>query len=212
MLVRIQFPSPIFNQKNLDNFPQFATFLPHPITTMTNEDLTQIESSLDNCANELLKSFQCEELAAAYYAFSDKLQDKMKEALNSPVKQKTKKEILEEVFQYYAADPSRRATNAEGSCRYLMEDGRKCAVGRCLIEGKKICFGGMQKDPIFAEIQVNQIDNLDSHLLPEYRGHSVDFWQELQYWHDYCGNFTETGLSEKGERDAKFLLNKFADK
>lgn len=183
---------------------------------MTNEDLTQIEETLDNCANELLKSFQCEELTAAYYAFSDKLQDKlqdkMKEALNSPVKQKTKKEILEEAFQYYAADPSRRATNAKGSCRYLMEDGRKCAVGRCLIEGKKICFGGMQKDPIFAEIQVNQIDNLDSHLLPEYRGHNVDFWQELQYWHDSCLNFTETGLSEKGERDAQFLLNKFADK
>ena len=93
-----------------------------------------------------------------------------------------------------------------------MEDGRKCAVGRCLIEGKKICFGGMQKDPIFAEIEVDQIDNLDSHLLPEYRGHSVDFWQELQYWHDADYNFTETGLSEMGKQQAEFLLTNYADK
>ena len=178
---------------------------------MTNEDLIQIEQSLDNAANELLRAFHCEELAAAYYAFSDKLQDKMKKALDSPAPQKTKREILEEAFEYYAADPSRRATNAEGSCRYLMKDGRKCAVGRCLIEGKKICYGGWQKDPIFAEIAANQIDDIDSHLLPEYRGHSVDFWQELQYWHDCCLNFTDTGLSAKGQHDAKSLLEKYAE-
>lgn len=175
-------------------------------------DIIEIESSLDNCANELLKAFQCEELAAAYYAFSDKLQDKMKKALDSPAPQKTKKEILEEAFEYYAADPSRRATHADGSCRYLMEDGRKCAVGRCLIEGKKICYGGLQKDPIFAETAANQIDDIDSHLLPEYRGHDVDFWQELQYWHDSCLNFTETGLSETGGYNTQFLLGKYADK
>ena len=179
---------------------------------MTNEDLTQIEETLDNCANELLDAINAsEELRKQYKQFSAHLNLAIHSA-SLPVKQKTKKEILEEAFEYYAADPSRRATNAEGSCRYLMEDGRKCAVGRCLIEGKKICYGGLPKDPIFAEVQAQQIDDLDSCLLPEYRGHGVDFWQELQYWHDYCGNFTETGLSEKGERDAQFLLNKFADK
>lgn len=175
-------------------------------------DIIETESSLDNCANELLKAFQCEELAAAYYAFSNKLQDKMKEVINNPVKQKTKKEILEEAFGFYSEDPSRRAINTEGTCKYLMEDGRKCAVGRCLIEGKKICYGGMEKNPIFAEIQAQQIDDLDSHLLPEYRGHDADFWQELQYWHDNDLNFTETGLSEMGEYQAKHLLEKFADK
>jgi hypothetical protein len=179
---------------------------------MTNEDLIQIEQSLDNAANELLDAvYASKELREQYEQFSAHLNLAIHSA-SLPVKQKTKKEILEEAFQYYAADPSRRATNAEGSCRYLMEDGRKCAVGHCLIEGKKICFGGMQKDPIFAEIQANQIDNLDSHLLPEYRGHSVDFWQELQYWHDNCLNFTETGLSEEGQHRANNLLERFADK
>lgn len=126
--------------------------------------------------------------------------------------QKTKKEIILETAAFYGEDPSRRATNAEGICRYLMQDGRKCAVGRCLIEGKKICFGGRQKDAIFADIKANHIDNLDSHLLPEYRGHDVGFWQELQYWHDSHLNFTETGLSEKGQQQAKFLLTNYADK
>lgn len=178
---------------------------------MTNQDLTQIEETLDNCANELLDAINApEELREQYKQFSAHLNLAIHSA-SLPVKQKTKTEILKEAFEYYAADPSRRAINAEGSCRYLMKDGRKCAVGRCLIEGKKICYGSFQKDPIFAEIQANQIANLDSHLLPEYRGHSVDFWQELQYWHDCCSNFIGTSLSAKGQHDAEFLLEKYAE-
>jgi hypothetical protein len=182
----------------------------------TIQEIGNYESSLDTVACELLQ-YVTPETKELYYAFSKALQFDLREKFgnvfeNFLVTQKTKKEILKEAFEYYAADPSRRATNAEGSCRYLMEDGRKCAVGRCLIEGKKICFGGMQKDAIFAEIQANQINNLDSHLLPEYRGHDVGFWQELQYWHDSCLNFTETGLSEKGQQQAEFLLTNYADK
>jgi hypothetical protein len=130
--------------------------------------------------------------------------------------QKTKKEIILETAEFYGSDPSRRAVvNQDGraKCRYLTEDGRKCAVGRCLIEGKKMLYFGNQ-EPMSAElidIAVNEIANLQDILMPEYRGHDIYFWGCLQEFHDSDFNFTDTGLSECGQNHLEFLLKQYAD-
>ena len=133
--------------------------------------------------------------------------------------QKTKKEIILETAAFYGEDPSRRAViKQEGlaKCRYLTEDGRKCAVGRCLIEGEKMLYvdtvgaqEGMSAELV--DMAVGMIQNLEDVLMPEYRGHYRYFWSGLQEFHDCDEHFTDTGLSELGERKLEFLLEQYAD-
>lgn len=133
--------------------------------------------------------------------------------------QKTKKEIILETAEFYDSDPSRRAVvNQDGrsKCRYLTEDGRKCAVGRCLIEGEKILYVGIfdAQEAMSAELAdtpVNDITNLQDVLMPEYRGHDIYFWERLQEFHDCDNHFTDTGLSEDGQHQLEFLLKQYPD-
>lgn len=47
---------------------------------------------------------------------------------------------------------------------------------------------------------------------PEFRGHSVEFWQNLQYIHDDADNWKEDNkmLSEIGEKRLHFLKEKYS--
>jgi len=133
--------------------------------------------------------------------------------------QKTKKEIILETAEFYGSDPSRRAVvqqDGRAKCRYLTEDGRKCAVGRCLIEGEKIFHGDCvdAQEAMSAELAdtpVNDITNLQDVLMPEYRGHDIYFWARLQEFHDCNSHFTDTGLSKAGQHQLEFLLKQYTD-
>lgn len=128
--------------------------------------------------------------------------------------QKTKKEIINETAEFYGTDPTRRATcNEEGraTCRYLTKDGRKCAVGRCFIHGKKIIAKRERFSAEDFDAPVYDISNINSLLLPEYRGFNADFWRELQLFHDDNGNFNAEGLSKQGIETKQYLLTKFAE-
>ena len=107
---------------------------------------------------------------------------------------KTKLQILKETYEYYS-DPSKRAIFASG-CYYEAPDGKKCAVGRCLINPKKLEYlgGGTINDVIRHNAIV-----LNLRLKPEYRGHEVQFWSSLQAWHDSDLNFAGDRISEEGE-------------
>ena len=48
------------------------------------------------------------------------------------MERKTKTQIIEETFNYYNEDPSRRA-KSDGKCQYLDVSGNMCAFGRCEI-------------------------------------------------------------------------------
>ena len=82
---------------------------------------------------------------------------------------KSKIEIIEELFDNgYCLNPETRAFD-DGACMYLMPDGRKCAVGKCMINPDSRIQGS-----------VNRIYGLENLLKPEYRGHEVKFWLSLQ--------------------------------
>jgi hypothetical protein len=135
--------------------------------------------------------------------------------------QKTKKEIILETAEFYGSDPSRRAVvqqDGRAKCRYLTEDGRKCAVGRCLIEGGELhchCSAFDNGCEVFsatwADTPVNRITNLQDILMPEYRGHYIYFWERLQEFHDCDSHFTDTGLSKAGQWNLEFLLKQYPD-
>lgn len=124
---------------------------------------------------------------------------------------KTTREIIDEMVEFYGADPEhRRAMDEHSTCRYLMHspDGpRKCAVGRCMIAPEKI--PAHSTGISVRRLQEATGESLDDLLLPEYRGHSLDFWERLQSIHDGSHFWNEKGLSEGGGEEVKALLDKF---
>jgi hypothetical protein len=88
----------------------------------------------------------------------------------SDTKQKTTTEILNETAEFYRTHP--RSTSSTGTCRYNGPMGEKCAYSRlCTV------------DSIFLEDESSHVQH-DAVLLPEYAGHTTDFYLDLQDFHD----------------------------
>ena len=107
---------------------------------------------------------------------------------------KSKQEIINETVGYYSEDPTRRAiyTDKHGftDCRYLTDDGKMCAVGRCLSTPPKGDFGDVY--------ELDTKIDLEKSLKPEYRGHALEFWYTLQAIHDTAQSWDNTGLTNQG--------------
>lgn len=133
--------------------------------------------------------------------------------------QLTKTEIINETVAYYSEDVNRRAIKALGSCFYhLVFDGviKQCAVGRCLIDSNKVQKNVDSADDSSADAVWNTSAALDEDLKPEYRGHSLDFWTDLQKLHDDADSDgywdSNEGLTEIGRKRVAELLAKWENK
>ena len=108
--------------------------------------------------------------------------------------QMTAQQIIDETVTFYAADPKgRRSVNSNDLCMYLAEDGRMCAVGRCLISP-----GDANNNATAAGLADLNGGSLDNLLLPRYRGHTWELWERLQYLHDFGGHWDWYGLTREG--------------
>jgi hypothetical protein len=116
--------------------------------------------------------------------------------LNSNPSMKTKLEIIQETQDAYA-DPRHRAVKLsqngfEDGCVYLdSRNGNMCALGRCMLDPSPTCG-------LYASGLADEKGSLDAVLKKEYRGHAVQFWVELQRFHDNAMNFEDGGLSVNG--------------
>jgi hypothetical protein len=101
-------------------------------------------------------------------------------------------EVLNDTVEYYSADVKRRAIEEDGTCRFLTDDGRKCAVGRYIKEDSPDEVWkqeGLSEDLLYTHPNCLTIE------IPRI------FWLKLQYLHDKCEFWgSETGLSEAGVR------------
>ena len=118
---------------------------------------------------------------------------------------KTKLEIINMVANHY--NKKNRAKTDYG-CRYITDDGRMCAVGICMTDGAledfKHHFGGVQS--IAKSITKSGMEgSIDVLLKDEYKGHDLEFWSELQYFHDREILWDTKGLSERGLNHYKKL-------
>lgn len=92
---------------------------------------------------------------------------------------KTKHEIIDETYAYYAADPSRRAMG-RGGCVILTAAGRTCALGRCMLP--EVQNNYLNSDGPY--LTATDESRLDYMFQPDYRGHSEAFWLSIQSIHD----------------------------
>lgn len=105
---------------------------------------------------------------------------------------KTKIEIVLETIAYYCRNPRAIGTGArEDFCEYLASDGSKCAFSRCCVDERveeiKHSVGSVRTlgHPV------------DYYLRPEYQGHDVDFWRDVQWIHDSSTNWEEIAPGRK---------------
>lgn len=114
----------------------------------------------------------------------------------------TKQEIIEQLFDNgYCLNPSTRALDG-GFCSYYLTDGRMCAVGKCMTSPKD--FEGNL-------MAVEGLEDLEGSLKPEYRGHSLEFWSNLQVMHDSPQHWNDTGLTEIGAKRFNELKLKYSE-
>lgn len=110
------------------------------------------------------------------------------------MKRLTAEEILDETIAFYGADPAgRRSTvrvhqemTTTESCRYVSPEGNRCAVGRCLTEraAKEAARHHNTRSVGYLAEITTPWSSFDPLLRPRYRGHSLDFWSDLQALHD----------------------------
>jgi hypothetical protein len=117
----------------------------------------------------------------------------------------TEKEIALETFEYYKTHPY-GFDEGDSACIYSDKARKKrCAVGRCispaavekklgfsphLLSGKLVrSMGDSSARGLSTYLTKRELD-LDSILLPRYRGHSIKFWDDMQTWHDLMADPT----------------------
>ncbi len=140
---------------------------------------------------------------------------------------KTKLEIIEEVASSYTSLTRAVDPKQYGTCRYLTEDGKKCAVGRALTDeaqehlatchspnpyADELAFNMLSLDDQHEVVQngIELFDNsLDPFLKEEYKGHDPKFWANLQNLHDNSHFWDENGLNDAGNKAKQMLINKY---
>jgi len=89
-------------------------------------------------------------------------------------------ETLNETLAAYTSET--RAVDEKGMCRFLTNDGRMCALGRCMREPRKFAV----------------MEDFDFNLRPEYRGYPIGFWAALRTLHDTACFWNDKGLLADG--------------
>jgi len=131
----------------------------------------------------------------------------------------TKTEIIIETKEFYEKNPKELRAIEEGICTYNTENGNHCAVGRCLLpkyhklgtelknnKGEIPSLVVAYSDEEYEEDE--EID-LDFMLQKKYKGHSFNFWLDLQNFHDKKTNWDDKGLSSIGESNYLDLLEEY---
>jgi hypothetical protein len=138
--------------------------------------------------------------------------DKQTERAHSMSKQMKATDIIRETVAYYRTNlRGVDVTDAGTQCRYNWADGSHCAVGRCLEKkyqdmGEDMPGNEQDVESLLDHLEVNNIDDV---LQEKYRGHSKEFWEQLQDFHDYSANWTnENRLTCIGEDGFYILIDR----
>lgn len=114
---------------------------------------------------------------------------------------KSKTEIVLETLRFY--NRNNRGYNYQNDhCTYYDEaTGNKCAVGRCILDSEIERVSELERvrfekklDGPSVILVADHFKGLDGLLKPEYRGHCIEFWQNLQSIHDDCSIWDENGF------------------
>jgi len=120
----------------------------------------------------------------------------------------TKEQIVREIVAFYTSkNRAMVESKPYGStqCLYLTEEGKMCAVGRCMT--KK----GLERVLVsHAQASTHELDDtfdgIDKLLKKKYHGQNISFWCDLQRLHDHENWWDENGITEQGKAEVCFMF------
>jgi len=133
---------------------------------------------------------------------------------------KTKIKVINETAAHYN---SNNRGNDGLSCVYDAGDGNRCAVGRCMTpEALEKSLFVLHSNYAWGSVR-NIEANIENHLFQfpegaksfldllreEYQIDDLKFWKDLQQFHDEGSNWDDQGLSERGKKAYKILLDQY---
>ena len=123
------------------------------------------------------------------------------------MKQKTKKQIIDETFNFYNKNPKKRRAvkdygDKEPGCVYNGPGDTHCAIGRLFIDEYKNQGENLEHNSLGVASLESYNVKLDLMLKPSYSGHSLNFWIDIQSLHDnedywYIDRATDAGHAWK---------------
>lgn len=120
----------------------------------------------------------------------------------------TKLEIINETVEYYLEHERATFDDENGQqCRYYLETDNGyavCAVGRCFENPEEF------ENVLGAVDTFDEVHGLENNLQPKYRGHDLEFWNELQNLHDQDSHWCADGLTPRGEQFVDNLRKAYA--
>ncbi len=116
--------------------------------------------------------------------------------------QKSKAEIIKETVEFYTNNP--RSKSEADTCRYLTDDGKKCAFSRCCTDNGVTMLHESNEGKSVPDMH-------DTYLKPEYQGYENMFWYMIQRLHDEDTFWGADGLTPKGKGQVEYLLNTYED-
>ena len=125
---------------------------------------------------------------------------------------KSKLEIIKETYEFYNLNPSQRAiAPSNNRCEYITEDGRMCAVGRCLVNPLKFDNRSINDDVFASCINSSKFSKkVLKNFKAEYQLNDPEFWYDLQQFHDTVANWTTNGITVTGKLNYNDLIEKYA--
>jgi hypothetical protein len=123
----------------------------------------------------------------------------------------TKEQIVRETVAFYTSK-NRAAVETvypnectSTQCLYLTEEGKMCAVGRCMT--KKGLERVLVSHPKSSAHDLDDaFDGIDKLLKKKYHGQNISFWANLQRLHDNKNWWDENGITEKGKKEVRYLF------
>ncbi len=103
----------------------------------------------------------------------------------------TRKEFLDDMVAFYSEDVNRRAVES-GACCYRTRDGRKCAIGRYILDE-------LYNDSIEGKNALHCNFSSNGMLPLSITSLGIYFLRQVQALHDSSGYWDENGLSEAGK-------------
>jgi len=104
-------------------------------------------------------------------------------------------DLLDETVKYYSEDVTRRGFNEElKMCEYKTDEGKMCAVGRCI--DQNVMDYDKYNRSTTAKMLISKIGQ--NIFKEEYRGFSFELWRKLQDIHDSWLNWNQNGITNRG--------------
>lgn len=133
-------------------------------------------------------------------------------------------DLIQETVDYYSQDPKNLRARNEYTCFYNY-NGKKCAVGRCLLAKKNppMTQHGKYLTGYISSIKIGYYDDDTNEecLIPKdeiqdlfkkkYRGFPIPLWDGLQKLHDSNNYWDDEGLTDTGKERVAALMESWKD-